>query len=123
MQPCVPEPAQALQQADATLQPLMKSVRAAVFASPLDVPAVKASLIALLEYLRSPAGRTDANCCAVDGFFYLDDDLALERLPDSLQDVFAHMDALHDTITAPQIAENFSSTPEQLLERLRRSSI
>jgi hypothetical protein len=33
------------------------------------------------------------------------------------------MDALHDTITAPQVAENFGSTPEQLLERVRNSSI
>jgi hypothetical protein len=123
MQSRIPEPPLALQQADATLQPLMQSIRAAVFASPLDVPAVKASLIALLQYLSSPAGRTDANCCAVDGFFSLDDDLPLERLPDPLQDVFAHIDALHDTITAPQIAENFGSTPEALLERVRNSSI
>jgi hypothetical protein len=123
MQSRIPQPPQALQQADATLQPLMQSVRSAVFASPLDVPAVKASLITLLEYLSSPAGPTDANCCAVDGFFYLDDDLPLERLPDSLQDLFAHMDALHDAITAPQIAENFGSTPEQLLERARDSRI
>ena len=123
MQSRIPQPPQALHQADATLQPLMQSVRAAVFASPLDVPAVKSSLIALLEYLGSSAGRTDANCNAVDHFFSLDDDLPLERLPDPLQDVFAHMDALHDTITAPQIAENFSSTPEQLLERVRNSSI
>ena len=114
---------QTSRQADATLQPLMHSVRAAVFASPLDVPALKASLIAVFEYLSSPAGRTDANCCAVDSFFFLDDDLPLERLPDSLQDVFAHMDALHDTITAPQIAEDFGSTPEQLLQRVRNSSI
>lgn len=119
MQSRIPQP----QQADATLRPLMQSVCAAVLAAPLDVPALKASLIALLEYLSSPPGRTDANCCAVDSFFCLDDDLPLERLPDSLQDVFAHMDALHDTITAPQIAENFSSTPEQLLERVRNSRI
>jgi hypothetical protein len=112
-----------LQQADATLQPPMQSVRAAIFATHLDVVAVKASLIALLEYLSSPVGRTDTNCCAVDSFFCLDDDLPLERLPESLHDVFAHMDALHDTITAPQIAANFSSTPEQLLERARNASI
>jgi hypothetical protein len=49
--------------------------------------------------------------------------LPLERLSDSLQEVFAHMDALHDTITASQIAENFGSTPEALLERARKSSI
>ena len=119
----IPQSSGALQHADATLQPLMQSARAAVFASPVDATEVKASLIALFEYLSSPAGRTDANCCAVDSFFFLEDDLPLERLPDSLQDVFAHMDALHDTITAPEIAENFSSTPEQLLERVRGSSI
>jgi hypothetical protein len=123
MQHGTPEPTKALQQADATLQPLMQAARAALFASPLDLALVRASLIALLEYLGSPAGRTHANCCAVDGFFYLDDDLPLERLPDSLQDVFGHMDALHDTITAPDFAENFDSTPEQLLERVRNSSI
>jgi len=118
MQSRIPQP----QQPDTKLQPLMQSVCAVVVASPLDVPAVKASLIALFEYLSSPIGRTDINCCAVDSFFSLDDDLPLERLPDSLQDVFAHMDALHDTITASEIAENFSSTPEQLLERVRNSS-
>jgi hypothetical protein len=118
-----PIPQSALQQADATLQPLMQSVRDALFASPLDRAAIKGSLIALLEYLSSPAGRTDDNCRAVDSFFSLDDDLPLERLPDSLQDVFAHMHALHDTIAAPDTAENFSSTPEQLLELARDSHI
>src|SRR4051794_32246165 len=103
----IPQPPQALHQADTLLQPLMQSVRAAVFASPLDLSAVRASLIALFEYLRSSTGRTDANCWAVDHFFTVDDHLPLERLPNSLQDVFAHMDALHDTITAPQVAENF----------------
>ena len=82
MQSRIPQPPVALQEADATLQPLMQSVRAALFVSPVDLAAVKTSLIALLEYLSSPAGRTDANCCAVDGFFYLDDDLPLERLPE-----------------------------------------
>ena len=123
MLPRIPQSTEALQQADATLQPLMQSVRDAVFASPIDLATVKTSLMAVFEYLSSPVGRTDANCCAVDGFFYLDDDLPLERLSDSLQDVFGHMDALHDTITAPDIAENFSSTPEQLLGRVRNSSI
>jgi hypothetical protein len=119
----IPQPAQALQHADATLRPLMQSVRTAISATPVDLAAVKASLIALFAYLSSPTGRTDANCCAVEGFFYLDDDLPLERLSDSLQNVFAHMDSLSDTISDPHIAKNFDSTPEQLLERVRNSSI
>ena len=116
-------PQAALERADTILQPLMRSVRAALVASPLDIAAVRASLVALFEYLISPDGRTDANCCAVDSFFCLDDDLPLERLPESMQDVFSHMDALHDTITSHEIAENFGSTPEQLLERVRASRI
>jgi hypothetical protein len=116
-------PQAALEQADTTLRPLMQDVRAALFRSPLDIAAVRASLVALFEYLSSPDGRTNTNCCAVDSFFCLDDDLPLERLPESLQDVFTHMDALHDTITAHDIAENFGSTPEQLLERVRDSRI
>lgn len=119
----IPQVAQALQQADATLRPLLQSVRAAICATPLDLASVRTLLIALFEYLGSPAGRTEANCCAVDGFFFLDDDLPLERLPDSLQEVFAHLDALHDTISAPDTAKNFGSTPEQLLERMRQSDI
>jgi hypothetical protein len=75
-------PQAALQQADAALQPLMQSVRTALFASPIDPPAIKASLIAVFEYLCSPAGRTDDNCRGVDSFFCLDDDLPLEHVPD-----------------------------------------
>src|SRR4051794_16502797 len=119
MLPRIPPAPAALQQADSTLQPLMQSVRAAVFASPLDQRAVKASLVALLEYLSSPTGRTDTNCCAVDTFFYLDDDLPLKAYQIRYTMFIAHMDALHDTITAPDIAEKFTSTPEQLLERVR----
>src|SRR4051794_4561981 len=106
----IPQPSEALQQVDATLQPLMQAVRAGLFAPTLDLAAINASLIDLFAYLSSPAGRTDANCVAVDGFFYLDADLPLERLPDSLQEVFGHMDALHDTIAVPGVAENFGST-------------
>ena len=49
------------------------------------------------------------------------DELWVERnLPDPFHDIFADMSgALHDTISAPEIAENFDSTPEQLLKRAR----
>ena len=76
-------------------------------------------MIALLEFLSSPAGRTDANCRSVDGFFFHDDTWTAAELPDVYHDVIAHMDALHDTITAPEVAQNFDSTPEQLLARAR----
>jgi hypothetical protein len=123
MLPRLPTPSEALHQADATVRPLMQSLRAALVASTLDLVAIKTLLIALFDYLSSPAGRTDANCSAVQGFFYLDDDLPLDRLPESFQDVFGYMDALHDTVTSPQIAENFDSTPEHLLRRARSLNI
>jgi len=44
-----------------------------------------------------------------------------DRLPQAYVDILADMaGALHDTITAPDIAANFESTPEQLLETARR---
>jgi hypothetical protein len=43
-----------------------------------------------------------------------------DHLPEQYQDILGMLgDALHDTIAAPEIAENFSNTPEQLLARLR----
>jgi len=43
-----------------------------------------------------------------------------ERLPDAYVNILADMSgALHDTISAPEIAANFESTPEQLLARVR----
>jgi len=101
------------------MESLSKQLRSAI----PDLPAVKTSLISLLEYLCSPVGRTDANCGAVDSFFTLSDDWLPERLPDEFQEVFAHMDALHDTITTPHTAANFGSTPEQLLEQARALNI
>jgi hypothetical protein len=42
-------------------------------------------------------------------------------LPEPFVDILADMgSALHDTVSAPLIAANFQSTPEQLLERARR---
>jgi hypothetical protein len=45
------------------------------------------------------------------------------NLPDPFHDIFAHIaGALHDTASAPEIAENFDSTLEQLLKRARELS-
>jgi hypothetical protein len=44
-----------------------------------------------------------------------------DRLPDDFQDVLADMaGALHDTVSAPEVASNFDSTPEQLLGRAEK---
>ena len=75
----------------------------------------------MLEFLTTPRGRTDANCRTVDSFLMRDETWDDDRLPQVYVDFLADMaGALHDTITAPDIATNFKSTPEQLLERARR---
>ena len=72
-------------------------------------------------------GRTNANCWAVDLFFALSQgwerDWAEQRLSEDFHDVLATMgSALHDTIKAPDIAENFGCLPEQLLKHVKRLS-
>jgi len=66
----------------------------------------------------------------VDLFFGLPDDIGWERdwtdagLPEDFHDVFALMgQALHDTVSSPDIAWNFDCLPEQLLERLNKVSV
>lgn len=106
------------------LEPLLRQVYSDVLAAPVNLPALKESLTALLEYL-SGRGRTNANCWAVDMFFCSSDgwerDWAEAGLPDDLHDVLSLLgQALHDTVRTPKIAENFDCLPEQLLARVRQ---
>jgi len=119
MSPAVPPQSELFRDTDPALKPLVETLNARLTAKPVDLPAIKSALIALLEFLISPAGRTDTNCRAVDGFFSHDEAWLDAQLPDAYHDVIAHMDALHDTISAPAVAESFDSTPEQLLARAR----
>ena len=107
------------------LKPLLRQVYAEFQSEEVNLPSLNENLSALLEYL-SGVGRTNANCWAVDLFFCLDDigwerDWADHRLPDDLHDVLAKMgNALHDTVSSPEIAKNFDCLPEQLLDQIRR---
>jgi hypothetical protein len=87
--------------------------------SPVNLPALKNSLVELLQYLNGD-GRTNANCWAADLFFCSDEwehDWSEQSLPDDFHDVLAKMgEALHDTVTSPDVARNFGCLPEQLLE-------
>jgi hypothetical protein len=103
------------------LQPLLQRVYSDVLAEPADLCALKESLVALLEYLKG-AGRTNANCWAVDLFFCLSEgwerDWTEQSLPEDFHEVLALMgEALHDAVLTPKIAENFDCLPEQLLVR------
>ena len=87
---------------------------------------VKSALEELFMFLTTPAGRTDANCCATDSFFSAieEEDERIERLPLSLQAVVTTIGgALHDSVYAPHIAANFDSLPEQLLQRVRDTTL
>ena len=109
-----------LRDADPALMPLMRRLRECLMSADLDLPALKAAMLAVLEFLCSAQGRTDENCSAVDMFLTVDDAGLSGRLPEAYHDILADMGgALHDTVTAPHIAENFDSTPEQLLARAR----
>lgn len=90
---------------------------------PMPVGHLRAEVESLLVFLTSAEGRTDPNCWAVDwalnnsGLWEAIDEI---EPPDVvLADVLRDMaGTLHDTVSAPDIAANFDSTPEQLLSRL-----
>jgi hypothetical protein len=113
-----------LREADPELAPLVQALHAQLTMDPLRLSELKDALIALLTFLSSPRGRTDANCSAVDRFFTADHTWISDRLPDAFADIMADISgALHDTVSTSHIAENFESTPEQLLERVRSLQI
>ena len=105
------------------LAPLLREVYAQVIRGATNLPQLYDALGALLSFLASPEGRTHANCVAADSFFMLNDrwERDWEHLPELYQDLLGYLgDALHDTVAAPEVAENFDNTPEQLLAQLGR---
>ena len=106
---------------DPALRPLLHGVYSALLAQPSDPMRLVAAAKSLLKFLSGP-GRTEANTWFVDLFLNQDEGWQAEwaAFPDPLHDVIADMaGALHDTVTSPEVARNFSSTPEQLLARLQ----
>ena len=104
------------------LAPLLWAAHDAIVANGSTDISVVPHVRALLRYLASSDGRTNANCWAADLFFCLDDHWAgdWDHLSPDLADILADIGgALHDTVKDPAIAENFGSTPELLLERLQ----
>lgn len=107
---------------DRKLGTLVPAVCEGIERRPTDRVELRASLERLLQFLSSPEGRTDANCRAVDDFFCQPEEHGWsgewDHLPPEFQDILGDLGgALHDTVTAPEIAQDFDSTPEQLLER------
>ncbi|MHB0998654.1 MAG: hypothetical protein ACYC27_05355 [Armatimonadota bacterium] len=90
---------------------------------PADLSMLKSALVDILAHLTTPEGRTDRNCRLLDKFvFFLcyEDDPIRDRkdIPDDFRLVIEDIGmGLHDAIDCPDIAANFESLPEQLLER------
>ena len=100
----------------------LQQVYAEIMRRPTDLLALKRALESLLCFLAVPPGRSNANCRATDLFFCLGEEWEgdWEHLPDNFANILADLGgALHDTVSAPDIARNFESLPEQLLARVR----
>jgi hypothetical protein len=105
------------------LAPMLRAVYGEVQQESPDLATLTLKLRRLLTFLASPRGRTNANCVAADLFFMHNDrwERGWDHLPEPYQDLLGDLGgALHDTVSAPDIAENFYSTPEQLLAQLEQ---
>jgi hypothetical protein len=105
------------------LKPRLSRFFDALMADPVDLAVVKQSMVELLQYLTTPEGRTSNNCYIVDMSIVFPEwgDIQLPELPDDFSDIIFDMGAaLHDTVSSPEIAYNFDSTPEQLHERAQK---
>ena len=110
--------------ADDTVRDIVDRIMATLSENKVNLFKLKNEICLLLEHLTTEQGRTDINCQAVDYYFMNNDLWAEKELPDELHDIFSDMSgALHDTISSPDVAKNFDSTPEQLLDRLRKVRI
>ena len=111
------------EQVSYALRPLLQAVYRQSLSQPLNRIEFQKSLEDLLQFLIGE-GRTNANCWAVDLFFAnsqgWERDWAEQQLPEDFHDTLAMMgEALHDTVCAPDIAENYGCLPEQLLKRVK----
>jgi hypothetical protein len=104
---------------------LLNELAASLHQPNVDATVVVSHLKAVLEFLVEPENDTDDNCRAVNTFVLLgllEDDRVkqnLSRLPRFLVRIIEDMGmCLHDTHTAPSVAREFESTPQQLLARL-----
>ncbi len=106
------------------LRSLLHAVYLQSLSHPLNAVVFKRTLEDLLQFLAGK-GRTNANCWAVDLFLGIGEgwekDWADQDLPEGFHDVLALMsEALHDTVRAQDVAENFGCLPEQILERVKQ---
>jgi uncharacterized protein YjiS (DUF1127 family) len=106
---------------------LGESVMLASTAEPVSLAAVRASLIALAEFLGTEAGRTHTNCVTVsrlldrvESWRRVNRNRArLQYLPEEYQDLLRGFGCLDMTFADPELAAGMETTPEQLLTAAR----
>lgn len=106
---------------------LTESVMLASTAEPLSLAAVRASLIALAEFLITEAGHTHTNCVTVsrlldrvESWRRVNRNRArLQYLPEEYQDLLRGFGCLDMTFADPELAADMETTPEQLLTAAR----
>jgi hypothetical protein len=113
---------------DQRIRDLLAILRRESLTDPLSTKRIRGRVVDILAFLSSADGRTDANCCAVGLALITDDELQsrielIQSADPVVADVLRDMGgALHDTVSAAEVATNFESTPEQLLQRLAASN-
>lgn len=108
---------------------LLADLEASLSSGHTDARLVAQAVRRILEFLNVEKHDTDENCRLVDefiGLHLLDDSGVKERLralPGDLALIIQDMGTcLHDAHKARAVAENFESTPQQLLRRLRAAA-
>lgn len=108
------------------MRELLQTFHNALVAQPLNLQNIKKALLDLLQFLTTPQGRTEGNCWVVNMYIALADwdESGFPDLPDDMGSIIADMGmTLHETFPLPQMAWEYESTPEQLLERTRNLTI
>ena len=108
------------------LSPLLSAVYNHIHESPVNLTLLKKSLINLMSFLSQCKYHTDKNCHAVNLFFAIEDhwNARWDNLPEEFRLILDDIAmCLHDTVSAPNIAKNFDSTPERLLKRIEQLKI
>jgi len=102
---------------------LLALLRSITLASSFSRSEVLLALEELMLWINKPENNSDENCRKVD-YFVANEIIPNKKyreLPEDIKEIIFDMGAtLHDTHNSPKIAENFYSTPEQLLERVQK---
>lgn len=105
-----------------TVEPLLEDMAASLRERPASRTRIVGALEAVLRFLTQ--NNTDENCRKAGLFVALTVmDEGLLPVDEALRAIVEDMGhALHDTHSAPDVAESFDSTPQALLRRLEQAA-